>query len=290
MLSSILLPVLCFTSTADEPVFSGPQPGEKLTPFRITASAGEEGELDIIAKAQDKPIVLVFVHERTRPAFGLANLVMRLVSARGKEKVVGGIVFLDADPTATIDWMNRIQNYFPKDIYKGVSPDGLEGPGAYGLNRNVAVTVLVGKAGKVTANFALVQPGIEADGPKIFKAVAEVLGEDEIPTIADYSRTPGMRRSSGEGQNINLRPLLAPLIKKNATDQEVDAAAKKVEDFAAENPQARRQIGDTARRIIAADRLSSYGTKKCQEYLAKWAKEFQPPSPPDRASGDKRQR
>jgi len=39
----------------------------------------------------------------------------------------------------------------------GISPDGEEGPGSYGLNRKMTLTILVANKGKVTANFALVQ-------------------------------------------------------------------------------------------------------------------------------------
>ena len=46
-------------------------------------------------------------------------------------------------------------------------------PGAYGLNRNVAVTVLVATDRVVSANFALVQPSLEVDAPKIFKSIAD---------------------------------------------------------------------------------------------------------------------
>ena len=54
--------------------------------------------------------------------------------------------------------------------------EGKEGPGSYGLNRNVTLTILVGKEGKVTANFALVQPSTQADLPKILEEVAKVAG------------------------------------------------------------------------------------------------------------------
>jgi NAD+--asparagine ADP-ribosyltransferase len=75
-------------------------------------------------------------------------------------------------------------------------------------------------------------------------------------------------------QHPEIRSMLSPVIQKTATDEEVAAAAKKVEDFAAEHPDFRVQIGDIARRIIAAEKLGDYGTAKCQEYLSKWAKEY----------------
>lgn len=274
---------------ADEPVFSGPQPGEKLVPFFIKGVLGDDADksIDIVLENETTPHVLIFVHERSRPAFGLSNLVMRLVEDRGVEKINGSLIFLSEDPTETAEWMNRIPQYFPVKIQKGISPDGKEGPGSYGLNRNVSLTVLICKDNVVTANFALVQPSVEVDGPRIFKAIANVLGEVKVPKIADYQ--PQLRGDAGKmkqkdgaksregaatAQHPQIRPLLSRVIQKTATDDEVIAAANKVEDFAAENPNFRVEIGDIARRIIAADKLGNYGTSKCQEFLTKWAKEF----------------
>lgn len=285
----LVLLSLLLSLTADESVFSGPQPGEKLLPFVMTGVLGDEADkkVDVVDEKAAKPSVLIFVHERSRPAFGLSNVVMRLVEDRGGEKIVGSLVFLTDDPTETADWINRIPQYFPKQIRKGISVDGQEGPGAYGLNRNVALTVLVAKDNLVTANFALVQPSIEVDGPKIFKAIAEVLGEDAVPKIADYQpRQRGdaamtkqrdgakPREGAAPSQHPQIRPMLSPVIQKAATDDEVSTAAKKLEDFAAKHADFRVDVGDIARRIIAADKLGDYGTLKCQEYLTKWAKEF----------------
>lgn len=276
---AVCLPVL------DEPVFSGPQPGEPLTSFDVIEALGDNADrkTDLIARAAGKPTVLVFVHERTRPAFGLANVVMRLVENRGPKKLAGGLVYLADDPTETLTWMRKVSRHLPKHALVGVSADGKEGPGAYGLNRNVSVTVLVAKDAKVTANFALVQPSLEVDAPKIFKAIADALGEKEVPKVADFSAQPDGRMAARgrksptdnpTPQDPAIRPLLIPLIQKDATDAEVDAAAKRVEDFAQKNSQAGQQIGDIARRIIAAKKLGNYGTPKCQEYLTKWAKAF----------------
>ena len=285
----LVLLSLLVSLSADESVFSGPQPGEKLVPFVMTGVLGDEPDkkIDVVNKNASKPCVLIFVHERSRPAFGLSNLVMRLVEDRGDEKITGSLVFLTDDPTETADWMNRIPQYFPKQIRKGISVDGKEGPGSYGLNRNVALTVLVAKDNLVTANFALVQPSIEVDGPMIFKAIADVLGEDVVPKIADYQpqqrgdattmKPPDgakPREGAARPQHPQIRTMLSPVIQLSATDDEVIAAAKKVEAFAAEHADFRVDVGDIARRIIAADKLENYGTSKCQDYLSKWAKEF----------------
>jgi len=285
----LILLSLLVSLSADESVFSGPQTGEKLLPFVMTSALGDETDkkIDVINEKASKPCVLIFVHERSRPALSLSNLVLRLVEDRGGEKITGSLVFLTDDPTETADWMNRIPQYFPKQIRKGISVDGKEGPGSYGLNRNVALTVLVAKDNLVTANFALVQPSIEVDGPKIFKAIADVLGEDVVPKIADYQPqqrgdaatmkqrdNTNTREGTAPPQHPQIRTMLSPVIQKAATDDEVIAAAKKVEDFAAEHADFRVDVGDVARRIIAADKLENYGTSKCQDYLTKWAKEF----------------
>ena len=99
---------------------------------------------------------------------------------------------------------------------------------------------------------------------------------------------PAMRRGSdrmqskspgpGPSQDPQVRVLLRPLISKTATDEEVAAAAGRIEEYAKKNPVARGQIGDICRRIIAADKLSNYGTPKCQESMKKWAQEFLRPA------------
>ena len=275
----MLLSLLC-SLIQDEPVFSGPQPGEKLVPFVATGVLGKDADqkLDVVTETDTKPCVLIFVHERSRPAFGLSNMVLRLVQDRGPEKIAGSLIFLTDDPTETAEWMNRVPDYFPKQIRLGISVDGKEGPGVYGLNRNVALTVLIAKENVVSASFALVQPSAEVDGPKIFKAIAEVLGEKDVPKLADYQpkgrgESAPMKREAAP-QHPEIRSMLSPVIQKTATEEEVVAAATKVEDFATEHPDFRIQIGDIARRIIAAEKLGDYGTAKSQEYLTKWSKEF----------------
>jgi hypothetical protein len=347
-------------TAAEEPVFSGPQVGEKLTPFKLDGVFGDAAgtNIDLIQQADGGLLVIVFVHERTRPAFGLTNTVLRFAASRAKDGLIGAAVFLTADATETQDWMKRVAGNFPTGVTFGISPDGQEGPGAYGLNRNVALTVLVGKENKVTANFALVQPSVQADGPKIFKAIVDVLGGGDVPDVARFSGQEGAGRmmrpdpmlerlfrqvvqkdasadevqaalkaledyvaanrpaqgqlgrlvaqfdaksiendvvkdklaewakkypapAGGDApargaaeQDPNLRPLLTRVIRRDATAEQVDEAAKAVEDYAAKNPDARREIGRIGRTIVNAGKLAEYGTPKAQEYLQKWAKEY----------------
>jgi hypothetical protein len=176
--------------------FSGPQKGEKLTPFTIKGLLGDEAgkELDLVKAAAGKPVVIVFVHEVNRPTVGLARVLGQYAASQKADGLTSGIVLLSADATETEAWAKRASGALPKGLPVGISIDGQEGPGALGLNRKVQMTVLVGKDNKVTANFALVQPSVQADGPKIAAAIAAALGK-EAPTAEELEKLAGpMRR------------------------------------------------------------------------------------------------
>ncbi len=262
-------------------VFSGPQVEESLVPFSVTIAAGDRlGQtVKLAAPASQGPLFIVFVHERTRPSLGLTNAVMRFAAARRSHGLEAAIVFLTADPTEVENWMKRVPYFLPKDVTIGISPDGIEGPGAYGLNRNVALTALICNKGVVTANFALVQPDLETDGTRIANAIADVTGGDRIASISEFAgRSPlNKSRMNTDQQDPMLRPLLVPLINKQATEAQVDDAASAIIRYANANPAARRQIADIANRIIQADKLNNYGTPPAQAYLKKWAVEFMTP-------------
>jgi hypothetical protein len=183
---------------AEEPpeVFSGPQAGEGVTPFTVRGVLGPQAgsEYDLVKTADGKPLVVVFLNELTRPSVGLSRLVLGYAASRREDGLHSGLVLLTADATATEEWVKRASGALPPRVPIGISPDGAEGPGAYGLNRNVAMTVIVAKDGKVTANFALVQPSVAADAPKIAAAIAEAVGA-EAPTLEELERLSGpMRR------------------------------------------------------------------------------------------------
>ena len=180
--------------------FSGPQVGEKLTPFTAKAILGEEAgkEIDLVKSAAGKPLLIVFVHERNRPSVGLARL-LGLYAASQKDKgLVSGTIYLTADATATEEWMKIAKGTLQTGIPLAISTDGQEGPGAYGLNRKVQMTVLVGKDDKVTANFALVQPSVQADAPKIAQAIVDVLGSGRGPTIEELQKLGGPMRPAAK--------------------------------------------------------------------------------------------
>lgn len=272
---------------ADDPVFSGPQVGETLPALPVLSVLGETTgeEIDLVQRAGGKPLLLVFVNGRTRPGFALTNLLMRYAGSGERKDLHSAVIFLTDDATSTQQWVKVVERHFsPETSVYGISKDGQEGPGAYGLNRNVELTILVGKEGRVTANFALVQPSVEADGPKILKAIVDATGGGEVPTIAQlggdgYRDRAMMRREAqrgGEAEDPRLPGLLRPVIRKNAAPEEVAASVKKVEDYVAQHDVARRHLGRIAANIVKSGKLDNYGTAPAQEALRKWAAEFGP--------------
>jgi hypothetical protein len=299
----VLLLLFPGVTGADDAVFSGPQVGEKLPSLKVKGVfddlAGKE--LDLIERADGKAVALIFVHERTRPAFGLTNAIMKYAVTRSKDGLDNGVIFLTDDPTPTLEWMNRVKNILPKGVTHCISTDGVEGPGSYGLNRNVALTVLIGKEGKVTANFALVQPSLTADGPKILKAIVEATGGGKVPSIAEFAglRYTGQNRKKKRGNNAEKRPnqqndpqlssLLRAVINKQASEEDVKKAAAEVEAYITKNEVARRQLGRITNTVVNGGKLSNYGTEAAQVILKRWSKEFGPPARDQkRGAGDKK--
>lgn len=272
LLALISVPVMA----DDDPVFSGPQAGEKLGgfTFRHLPQNGDAEDIDIVSQADGEPVLVIFVHALTRPSIGLTRAIADYAAKRKEPAVHSAVVFLTKDVTETEARIKRARHAMPKNSSIGVYTKGEEGPGSYGLNRNVTLTILVGKDGKVTDNFALVQPSLEADAVKIATAVIKATGGDETPKLAQIAPQAAMRKPAAAGNVENLRPLIAPVIQKTATKEQVDKAAAKLEEFAAKNPAAKKQIGDIARRIVNAGVLENYGTEAAQAYIKKWSEEF----------------
>jgi hypothetical protein len=274
-------------ASGEDQVFSGPQPGEKLASFTLKGVFDDEAgkEIDLVKQADGKPIVLIFVHELNRPSVGTARIVMNYAAKAHKEgKLVAGMIFLGDDATALEARLKQARGALSKDVVIGISADGQEGPGAYGLNRKMTLTVLVGKEGKVTANFPLIQPSVQADAPKIAAVIAKAIGA-EPPSAKELGiegDAKGRAKATDARQDPNLAPLLRAVIRKDATAEEVEAAAKKVEEYVGKNAAAAKQLGDIARRLVDGGVVKNYGTEEAQDYIREWAKKYRTAAKKDR--------
>ena len=54
-------------------------------------------------------------------------------------------MFLSDDVAMTEPWLDRAKRLLAGTATIAVSPEGADGPGVYGLNRNVTLTTVVGK-------------------------------------------------------------------------------------------------------------------------------------------------
>jgi hypothetical protein len=279
-------------SLADDPVFSGPQAGEKLASFKVKGvlepDAGKD--LDFVATAKGKPIVLVFIHDVNRQSISMTRVLTTYTKSRAKDGLTTGVVWLGEDATDAENTVKRVKHALTEGVPVGVSPDGREGPGAYGLNRKVTLTILVGNKDKVTANFALVQPSIQADLPKILDAIVKEVG-GKAPKLEEIEgakelmpkERPKAKDPAKKEQDPNLRGLLTPVIRVDAKPEDVEKAAKALEEYLEKNPATKADVGRIANTIINAGKLDNYGTPKAREYLKKWAKEYGTPKKDDPA-------
>ena len=184
----------CLSAAEEQSVYSGPQLGEKTTGFKVLAVQGDRlVERDPVAENKAGPVAVVFIHNLERSLVPLLRVVDEY-GAHRKERLRTEIVFLSEDRVAGELRMKSVVNSLKLKANVGLSVDGAEGPGNYGLNKNCMMTIIAAKDDKVTANFALIQPGI-ADAPKVLEALANVCGDTNPPTVAALSQAgPAMRR------------------------------------------------------------------------------------------------
>ncbi len=232
-----------FERSEENRIFSGPQPGEKLPSLKVTGIRDrlDGTTFDITTKADRKPLVLFLQDTNAVGVKGLVNVSKLLLkidafqkrhskatdAEKSNQGLQIGVVFL-ADSLDTLpDWAHDMLNEeISNEILTGISPDGREGPGSYGLNRNVAQTVIVAKDGKVLHNFAFTQPMLYSD-PHFLGAVADAVGADASALekwlnddaakrrYEKYDWVELLNRTDGE---LKLKPLIITEIDHAAAD------------------------------------------------------------------------
>ena len=194
----------------EEKIFSGPQVGEKLAGFEVQGvyddDAGKKRPWRESVEA-DKATLLIFIHEITRPSVGVTRIVADYAAEREADGLKTSVVFLADDITEMTNRLQRARHALPENVPIAISVDGQEGPGAYGLNRNVSLTILVAKEGVVTANYALVQPSVQADVPKVFNEIVKLIGGEAPKVPSEYRRmTRPDQKKAGERRGRDRQP------------------------------------------------------------------------------------
>ena len=166
-----------------EPVFSGPQPGEPTPSFQVQALNGPDQNqtVDYVERWGGAPSLFIFLHDVTRPAGRLVKLLDEWAAKQSRVKVL--LVSLNDDVLQGELNMPRTLNSLRFASTCGVSVDGKEGPGSWGLNRDMALTIVLAKEGKVLANWPLASPN-ETDFERI-RAEAEKVAMPALETIEE---------------------------------------------------------------------------------------------------------
>lgn len=231
------------TSEADK-TYSGPQVGEKLVPFQVI----ELVERDRVRKTQfidpkrKGATFVMFFHDESRPALGLATTLEWY--ARKHKQLDSHYVFLTDDLTKTEQQLKSRWEFFAGSPLS-ISIDGIEGPGQYGLNRNVMVTVLIAKDNAVVNNFVLTDQ-IDSDPQAILAAVAEAIGErapalDRLRAELGEDRTRRRREKLAENPIFTMAPnprlgeLMVATVDERVIEQYVSESIERMVEWAGDD-------------------------------------------------------
>ncbi len=260
--------LLCFAPLslpADDSVFSGPQPGEKTTPFQVLDLTGDDPGLtrDPVAESSGAAAVLVFVHGIERSLVPLLRVVDEYGALR-RDRLATEMIFLSPDRLEGERRVRAAAGSLKLQSRVGLSLDGAEGPGNYGLNKDCLITIIAAKDNTVTANFALVQPGI-ADALAVIEALAKLSGDDAPPSIEELNGLHSARTGAGGSRApAEMRPRDA---RSSASPPSVDWDAFDLDSDAGLRDAVRALIGEMKelQNELAARRSDTPSTGQARE-------------------------
>lgn len=256
--------------------FSGPQKGERLPELKVKLVFGEEADktIDLVKRAAGRPTLLVIVNESNRPAARLTRCLMNFAEMRA-EKLFAGVVYLDRDPKAAEQQLKQAVSWWKVAAAVGVSLEGVEGPGGYGFNRHVNVTVLVADKGRVTSNYALVQPS-ETDAPKILKDVVALAG-GRIPTLAEvaFLSAPTAKPADAPWHiapaDVQMRRLICDALAAN-NSKSAHLAAIAVEEYVGDNKTRQAALNHVAKYLLQRRTREAVVGQPVAKHLRRWGK------------------
>ena len=208
----------------EEPIYSGPQAGEKILPFAALNLRGNTAgqEFDPTELAGEKFHLMFFVREaRTFGRFlgQLRTQLQAIEDNSGQPWAMTVIVSTDDANEAEKSFAVLDQRY-PKSLIVGLSKDGAAGPPAYGLDKNLTATVIVAKGGLVQHNLPYVGNAFYTQ-PHILGAISEAMKIDHATLRKYINGTPGDAAAAVYGRRMaqqneqpdnRFREQLAPMV------------------------------------------------------------------------------
>ena len=164
---------------------SGPQVGEKIESFEIEFATGDDAgkKLDPLKSLKDKPVLIIFEGQMTRPGFGLLKVLDKYGRLRQPDGLAVLIVRLSDDREAAAKHARLLYDSDSLDIKSpaGVAPEGKAGPMNYNLSDEAEMTVLlVDKERKVVHNLSRRAPERQ-DFDEVRKAIDKLIGPSPVP-------------------------------------------------------------------------------------------------------------
>jgi hypothetical protein len=263
--SAFLLSLSLFAGGDSFP--SGPLVGDKLGEFKSHAFSGPDAgkEFKFIEKTKGGPTLLIFMHGSsdngiTRPGLQFLRPVDKY--AAENEKLAAHIIWVTGDKEKTEGFLKRAENSLNLQSPIGICLDGgKDGPGAYGLNDKVAITVLVAKDNKVVANFALSDPNGN-DSRKVIVALAKVLGK-EAPKEEKREEKKGRK----DERAPELQKLMRQMIQRDNSEETVKRVADEMRKWAGNDEKKQRELREYAQLVAGL----KYGNEHAQKMLKKLA-------------------
>lgn len=182
ILAAAALGIAGLPACADEPV-SGIEVGKEAPGFEMQVATGDDAgqAVDYLDKWAGKPVLVIFLGEATRPAFGLLQQLDKYGRLRQPEGLEVLIVRVTADGEAagkqSQAWFDRYDVKSPA----GTVAEGQAGPKDYGLNDEAQFTVLLlDKHHKVAHNVAR-RAADRSDFRAIREGIDKLLGPSPVP-------------------------------------------------------------------------------------------------------------
>ena len=269
-----------WTKNLEKPIYSGPQPGEKVPSLTAINLRGKQAgqEFDPVDLAGDKLHLMFFVSKsRTFGRFlGQLRHQLQAIEKNSKQPWAMSVIVCTDDANEAEKSFAVLDQRYPKNLIVGLSKDGSAGPPAYGLDKNLTATVIVAKDGKVAHNLPYVGNAFYTQ-PHILGAIAKAMEVDHDPLRKYIGGTPGDAAAVAYGRRVQksrgktdgtptkgFREKLAPLvISETITRAEAgelfqlsgDAAAlrTRVEELV----KAKKLTRDEAKKLLSADQVDS---------------------------------